>query len=135
MPLITWNASLSVNIKDMDSQHQVLINLTNLFHDALTQGKGSAVVNDVVEKMVSYAKHHFKDEEMLMAAHHYPGLSKQKSQHEAFLAKAIEFQQQLSSLNRPSNVMISNYLKDWLASHIMKEDKLYGAFLYEKGVK
>ena len=32
-------------------------------------------------------------------------------------------------------IQITNFLKNWLAKHILETDKVYGPFLNEKGVR
>ena len=135
MPLITWIPNFSVNVKDMDAQHQTLIEITNQLHEALMAGKGSAVVDASVDKMIDYARRHFKDEEVLLTTHRYPGLADQKAKHEAFLAKGLEFKKEISKGNRATSVAVCNFLKEWWTSHILVEDKQYGVYLNSKGIR
>jgi hemerythrin len=135
MPLITWIPSFSVSVKEMDLQHQALIEITNQLHEALMEGKGSVKVETSVDKMIDYAKRHFKDEEMLLTLHQYPGLVQQKAKHEAFLFKALDFKKDISLGNRATSVTVCNYLKEWWTSHILAEDKLYGIYLNGKGIR
>jgi hemerythrin len=40
MALIQWNDGLSVNVVEIDRQHQKLIGMINDLNDAMRQGKG-----------------------------------------------------------------------------------------------
>ncbi len=40
MPIIQWNQVFSVNIKQIDAQHMKLVELVNLLHDSMKEGKG-----------------------------------------------------------------------------------------------
>jgi hemerythrin len=135
MPLISWSSNFSVNVKDMDTQHQALIDITNQLHEALMEGKGSIVVNATVDKMIDYAKRHFKDEEAILTLHRYPGFAQQKANHDAFISKSIEFKKEVSLGNRATSVAVCNFLKEWWTSHILVEDKQYGVYLNSKGIK
>jgi len=135
MPLITWSPAYSVNVKEMDSQHQILIEFTNQLHAALLEGKGSAKVETTVDQMIDYTRRHFKEEETLLSQHSYPNYTKQKAQHDAFIQKALDFKKEINSGNRATSMAVCNYLKDWLTTHIANEDKQYGVFLNAKGIR
>ena len=40
MAIIQWNDSLSVNVVEIDKQHQKLVAMINDLNDAMRQGKG-----------------------------------------------------------------------------------------------
>ena len=135
MPLITWNSSFSVNVAEMDAQHQALIEIINQLHDAMRNGKASQEVNTFVDKMVDYAQRHFKEEEKILAANRYPAFAKQKAEHDAFIVKALEFKRDVSQGKITTSVHVSNFLRDWWTGHIQGEDKQYGSYLNSKGIK
>jgi hemerythrin len=135
MPLINWTPAFSVSVHDMDVQHQLLIEILNQLHDAMRGGKGSQEIGKIVDKMIDYAQRHFRDEEKLLAANHYPQYANQKAEHDAFILKALEFKRDVSQGKMALSVPVSNYLKEWWTSHIQKEDKLYGTYLNTLGVK
>ena len=135
MPLINWNPSFSVNVAEMDAQHQKLIDLINQLHEAMLNGKAALEVNVIVDKMVEYTQLHFNAEEKILAANRYPAFSKQKAEHDAFILKALEFKRDINQGNITTSLHISNYLRSWLTGHIQGEDKLYGSYLNSKGIK
>jgi len=54
MALITWNAALSVGVKEIDDQHKKLIDLVNQLNDAMHAGKGRDVLGAVLAELVKY---------------------------------------------------------------------------------
>ncbi len=134
MALINWSSDMSVSVKDMDSQHQVLVDMINKLHEAMLAGKGGQEINLIVDRMVDYTQRHFKAEENILQAQQYPKYVQQKKEHDAFVLKVLEFKRDLQSGKIGLSVQVSNFLKDWLTHHIMVEDKQYGKYLNSKGI-
>jgi hemerythrin len=134
MALIQWNETFSVNIKEMDAQHQKLIEIINRLHEAMRTGKGNQEINSVIEQMINYSQHHFQEEEKLMAAQNYSGYLHQKAEHLAFIRKVNEFKQKADLGQVALSISVSSYLNDWLTRHILIEDKKYSQYLNKRGI-
>ena len=135
MPLITWNETLSVNVQEIDSQHKHLVELINQLHDAMSQGRGREVMGKVLEGLIDYTRTHFATEERLIAAHAYPGLPRQKAEHDALTKKVLDLQSQFLAGQGVLTLEVMKFLKDWLSNHILEVDKQFGVYLNSKGVK
>ena len=79
--------------------------------------------------MVEYTKFHFGAEEKLMIEKNYTGLAFQKSEHSAFVKKALEFQKDINSGKLAVSLDVLNFLKDWLTNHILISDMKYSGKL------
>jgi hemerythrin len=123
MPFFNWSPSLSVGVKELDDQHQKLIDMVNRLHDGMKNGKGSQELGSVLGEMVEYAKFHFSTEEKILSTHAYPSLIKQKLEHDAFTKKALEFQTQHQQGKLALSINVLTFLKDWLNNHIQVEDQ------------
>jgi hemerythrin-like metal-binding protein len=134
MAFFTWKDSYSVGVKEMDTQHQKLVDIINRLYDAMSAGKGSTVVGPILIEMVEYTKFHFVAEEKLMTIHAYPGLLSQKGEHKRFVDKTLEYQEQLKAGKMTMSLDIMNFLKDWLSNHILVTDMKYKEFFKGKGV-
>lgn len=134
MALMTWSDSLSVNIKEIDEQHQKLVGMINDLHDAMKVGKGSDVTGTILTGLVQYVAVHFAAEEKLMKAHSYPEFLKHKAEHENLTKQAMELQKQFNEGKPVLTVELMNFLKNWLTTHIQGTDKKYGPFLNGKGI-
>ena len=125
MAFYEWQDSFSVGSKEMDEQHKKLIAILNHLHDTMKAGKAAKEVGLIVDEMVDYTKFHFSAEEKLMADKQYIGLGSQKAEHAAFVKKAQEFQNEISSGKLSVSIDVLNFLKDWLSNHILIIDMKY----------
>ena len=135
MALITWSNMLATGVKEIDDQHKKLIDLINQLNDAMHAGKGHEVLAKVLTDLVSYTLYHFGTEERLMGQHHYEDSPAHKNEHHKFVATVSDFKKKFDSGSAMISVEIMNFLRDWLANHIMKTDKKFGQALNKAGVK
>ena len=134
MPLIVWSDNLSVGVKQFDDQHKVLIDLINQLHEAMSQGKAQKELDVILEKLIDYTRVHFSNEEKVMGQYAYQRLPIQKTAHINLTERVVDFQKQLQAGKVGLSIQVSNFLKEWLTEHILKEDKQYSAFFKQKGV-
>jgi hemerythrin len=134
MALVTWDQSYSVKVASCDSEHQKLFALINQLHDALKSGQGKAVLAGVVRELEKYSQTHFLAEEALMQRTQYPGLKEQRLLHQKFVSQVKQFRENLDKGLTGDSVNVLLFLKDWLAKHILKADKMYSAHLNANGI-
>lgn len=135
MSLIDWSDDLSVSVGEFDAQHKKLIEIVNRLYDAMRAGKANDVVAGVLTELINYTKTHFAAEEARMDEHSYPGHAAHVEEHRALVTKVLDFESKFKAKTILLSVDILNFLRDWLATHIMKTDKLYGPFFNGKGVR
>ena len=58
-----------------------------------------------------------------------------KAKHSAFVEKVYDFKEEYEAGKLSLTLDVMNFLKDWLKGHIQGEDKKYGPFFNEKGLK
>ena len=125
---------LLTGISKMDSQHRRLFDLINELNDAITNGKGKAVMTRVLDSLIEYTELHFNEEERALEDIRYPDIEIQKRAHRAFVAKAREFKADFESGKGMVSSSIVNFLNDWLVKHIGGLDKKYGPYLKKSGM-
>jgi hemerythrin len=135
MPLITWDSTFSVGVKEMDTQHQAALNILNRLHDAMRSGKASQELEGILGEMANYAQFHFSSEEKILANAGYPGLSGQRMEHNKFTQKVSTYQADLRAGKMALSVEVIDFLKKWWVDHIQGIDYKYAAFLKEKGIE
>jgi cyclic di-GMP phosphodiesterase len=119
---VIWNDSLSVGIDIIDEHHRYLFDLLNDLYDVVTQKRGLRNVARLIRALDSYAKVHFRAEEMMMSHYGFEGIKRQESQHQAFEKKIREFFEELHSNPLVAQFDVLLYLRTWLVNHILIED-------------
>jgi hemerythrin len=135
MSLITWDESLSVNVAEIDRQHQKLVAMINELHDAMKSGKGKDVMGRIISGLISYTDSHFKVEEKYFAQFKYPDTAAHMREHAAFVKKVTEFQSDFEGGRLTVSIDTLYFLRDWLQGHIKGTDKKYSAFFHENGLR
>ncbi|MFZ5805579.1 MAG: bacteriohemerythrin [Verrucomicrobiota bacterium] len=135
MTLIEWNNSLSVNVAEIDKQHQQLVNMINELNDAMKSGKGKDVLNDILTKLIKYTQGHFATEEKYFDKFNYPDTEAHKEEHRALVQQVSDFKKQFDSGTVGLSVQIMEFLSNWLKKHIQGTDKKYSACFNANGLK
>jgi hemerythrin len=135
MAFFAWSETYNTGIGSIDTQHKRLVAMINELYEAMSSGKGKETVGKVLTELVGYTRTHFSFEEGLMSNNGYPDFPAHKEIHVKLIAKVEEYVDQFRSGQMVSSVSLSNFLKDWLQSHIQGTDKKYAPFLLEKSVK
>jgi len=134
MALITWDQSYSVKVGQLDEDHQKLFSLVNTLHDAMHEGRGNSVIQNIVEELVNYTHTHFQREEALMQQTKFTGLEAHRLEHQKLIAQVGEYKTALDSGNRVNTIAVLEFLREWLTRHIHRMDKGYSAHLNGKGI-
>lgn len=134
MSLITWNNNYSLGINEIDSQHRELVRIINTLHDAMSKGSAKNVLGDIIKKLINYTTSHFKTEEKYFDQFHYPKTLQHKKEHQEFVAKMVNFQNDFDSGKLTLSLEVMTFLKNWLTEHIKGKDAEYVPFLKEKGL-
>jgi hemerythrin len=135
MALIQWDNSFSVNITEIDKQHQKLIVLINSLNDAMKEGRGKDVLSQIIDNLFAYAGEHFANEEKYFDKFGYPDAVSHKLEHANFVKKISEFKNGFHNGHLTLTIEVMHFLKDWLKNHIQGIDKKYSPFFIEKGLK
>ena len=129
MAFIDWTEEFSLNIVEIDEQHRQLVEIINKFDEAARQGKGSRIMNEILNSLIGYTQEHFNFEEKMMQEADYPNLDLHQSQHRQLLQKIERFQFDFDAGGRRITAEVREFLRYWLVSHILKDDKAFAGFL------
>ena len=135
MALFQWDNSFSVNVTEIDKQHQKLVALINDLNDAMKQGRGKDALAKIIGELFTYAGDHFATEEKYFDKFGYPSTASHKLEHADFVKRVSEFKNGFDSGQLALTIEVMYFLKDWLKNHIQGTDKKYGPFFNEKGLR
>ncbi len=126
-----WTEKFSVGVEALDDQHKELFKLLYDLSEALRMDV-DVDLDSALTKMHVYTSFHFSSEEHLLAKYGYADLEQHVEEHERFKAKVDEFKRKYSD-NKPKLALeISDWLTEWIESHVMETDKKYADFLAPK---
>lgn len=126
MPLMNWDETMAVGVRELDDQHRTLIDLINEAYETI-QRNDAHLLAELLDRMREYAVMHFHTEEGYMERYGYPDLESHRALHDAFNDQVDTFQQQLFVKTNLSQVFV--FLSRWLTNHIMKEDRQYMEYM------
>lgn len=135
MAFFDWKDEMSVNVKEIDLQHQALVNLMNGLYDAMKAGKGNTIIGKLIADLLKYTEVHFSAEEKYFEMHSYPETDIHKAEHKKFIDQALAVQQDFNDGKIGLSLSVMNFLKKWLSEHIMGTDKKYAQFFNDKGLQ
>ena len=134
MALLNWQSDFTVNVCEIDKQHQKLVEMINNLHDGMKAGKGKEVLGDILANLVKYTEFHFKYEEKLFEQYVYPETLAHKRQHSDLVNQVQNYKKSFESGESVLSMEIMSFLKVWLMDHIVGSDKKYSTFFNSRGV-
>lgn len=129
--LIKWFKDYSIGVKEVDDEHKELIEVFQKLYYLMKKGKGKEYYNEIVQFLRKYIKNHFKNEEKLQQAIHYPNYNEHRKIHENFKESLNQIisEQRNHNVNNQDLIKISLFLKNWLMHHILVEDNKIGEYI------
>jgi hemerythrin len=133
MAFILWDDTYSVNVREIDMQHQKLIGMINQFYEYVGKDSGTAF-RDLLESLVDYTHYHFSTEEKYFEKFAYPDAVNHTQMHKLFTEKVLDVRSRLSRGQCVVSLEITTFLKDWLIHHIKEMDKAYSEHFTQHGL-
>ncbi len=133
MALMVWEDKYSVNINEVDGQHQEIFRLVNDLDEVLESGRD--VIAEKLNALVVYVVEHFATEEKYMLETNYPDYEAHKKAHDTLVEQVGGIQEKFNAGEAEITKEITAFVRDWLYQHIPNIDKQYGPYLNEKGIE
>jgi hemerythrin len=124
-----------VGVRDLDQQHQTIMQLLNELHEEMMNGKVNEVLAPLINKLVSLSREHFATEETLMDSTQFPGLADHRANHQELSRKVGEFIARQETGDRAAYSQFMYFLREWITRHMEKEDQQYAPWLAEHGIR
>ena len=130
-PWIILDTDHLLGVAEIDLQHQELTNKINKLNESV---KKYASVDDIAQQLdeiISYASFHFEAEERLMDQYGYMGSEVHKQTHQRLRGEANYLREKFI---QGGELLVLQYIKDWLLPHICDMDKPFARYLIQLGV-
>ena len=134
MPVVEWNYTFLLGIKEIDQHHQRLVELLNKAYEEFKVGATVENMQSVIDQLVDYSAYHFDCEERWMADVSYHSLAKHKEEHAIFTSRILEFQNTLRQNGNVSLELVS-FLSNWVTHHILTTDAELGRFVELQSIR
>jgi len=131
----TWDKFYTIGIGEIDSQHESFVNLLNKVYATYEAMNNSSPTDENKMKVYldilnlrKYALNHFSTEEKYMISSKYPQFFDHKRQHDAFIKKIFESEEELFNSQEISLKNMISFMLAWLEGHIQKVDNEFGKY-------
>lgn len=129
MPLFIWKPSYDIGVPEIDYDHRQLVGLVNELYEAMKQGHGYEIVDEMIDRLLAYAQSHFATEEGFMRAARYPRLAVHQLEHERFCDEVTAMDARRRAGKLPPSAEMMEFLCEWLRGHVTTSDKEMGRYL------
>ena len=133
MAFVSWDESMSVNVHEIDVQHQKLIGMISEFYECISTD-ARAAFQGLLDSLEEYTRYHFATEEKYFKRFSYPDAVNHVNMHQKFTEKVSEVRKRLDQGELVVSLEVTLFLKDWLTHHIKQADKAYGSFFNMHGL-
>ncbi len=128
---IQWRDQLSLGDEAIDEDHKKLLQLINLYEDAISK-RNAFELKVAFMGLVEYAAGHFQREETLQERIAYPHCQSHHEEHQELVERLTAFN---ASLNDPARHLeigqASKFLHDWIVDHLLQKDLKMKPFIEE----
>ncbi len=136
--MLKWKDSYSVNVEEIDNQHKKLfeigISLYNLSSLKDDFDHYDEIVN-IIDELRDYTIYHFNFEEDLLRKNGYEDIESHSIEHDFFVKKLKRIEKKdIDGQQNQAIMEMTEFLIDWISSHILQSDMKYKAYLNSKGV-
>lgn len=129
MGTIIWSEAYNIGISEIDSQHEKLFGILNELITAYSDGMENAVIIDALIKLTDYTYYHFNAEQEMHSTYKYPKAVLHKTEHNQFIIQLNELKLESEKDSTILTQKTLEFLKDWIITHVLGSDKLFGDYL------
>ncbi len=129
--ILAWEDAFSVTHEEMDEQHRTIFKFANRLYEAIDLELKSTRIEDTLSELIECTISHFNMEEALMEDIAFPGLERQREQHQIFIGRISGVHRGVMEGHQKLEMDFLDFFKDWLVYHILTDDRQYANFISE----
>jgi diguanylate cyclase (GGDEF)-like protein/hemerythrin-like metal-binding protein len=126
---MVWKDSFCCGNPQIDAQHQSLFHISNELLEAVLSGCPASEISLIITRLLRDVEHHFRDEENILEAADFPGISHHAAEHVRLLAKGMELSRQFSAANLSVGGLFQYLAYDVVMTHMLGADREYYPFI------
>ena len=133
MALLHWAPEYSVQIPEIDAEHQALFGVLNDLWAATERGSDKQATADAIHRVSETMRNHLRHEESLLEEWGYPRFGEHVLEHQKLLMQLDALVASADSNDKHElEIGELNFISNWLCSHIENSDKDYARFVARK---
>lgn len=122
---LTWSKQYESGNPVIDGQHQLLFNVSNTLLNAILESKPSSEITVLLDLLLKDVDHHLRTEEKVLADLNHPISNEHKTVHDHLLSRLKSIIAKYRSGTLLFGELIEFVTYDFIAQHIVTEDKYY----------
>lgn len=131
---LAWKNSFCCGNELIDSQHQALFHISNELLAAVLSARPTTEISAIMTRLLDNVSQHFHDEEAILEAVGFPGLSQHVSEHARLLAKGVKLQDDFQTSTLTVGDVFQFLASEAIMLHMLEADRDYFPFLHKTGV-
>jgi len=135
MQPIRWNEEFKIDVKEIDEQHKVLLEIFNQIVTSVEKKIEWQKTSSIVDSLLHHAYRHFATEERYMIKHQYPDLPLHIDKHLDFIKKVTMMTQEAREKGPDKQKEMVAFLAKWYYDHVLVIDKKYSNYLDDEKIK
>ncbi len=135
MQPIRWNEEFKIDVKEIDEQHKVLLEIFNQIVTSVEKKIEWQKTSSIVDSLLHHAYRHFATEERYMIKHQYPDLPLHIDKHLDFIKKVTMMTQEVREKGPDKQKEMVAFLAKWYYDHVLVIDKKYSNYLDDEKIK
>ncbi len=129
---LNWRDAAESGNAHIDGQHRALFDASNELLSALIEGAPGEACGNMLQGILTALAEHFRDEEELLRAVHYPQAAAHAARHEEMLARARDLARSFEADQLPIGDLFSFLAYEVIAQHLFREDRKFFPYLAGK---
>lgn len=123
MALFIWTNTLSTGNSHIDDDHRLLVERVNSVLECIAQRADNLALSQALDKLGSFTREHFAQEEALMRKVGYALTQAHSAQHQALLEQMDQVIAQLRAGQAIDQMALYSNLTRWVVDHIQQYDR------------
>lgn len=132
---IPWSKDLSVNVKEIDEQHETFLTILNSLYLVLKKDDSDQEISNTLKQLLSYTNFHFATEEKYFDKFNYEFSDEHKKAHQDLKIEVGKFQKRFEAEGSQILFDLLDFLENWVVGHLIGHDKKYVNCFNENGLE